>query len=143
MADEPLLLDTCAFLDWALGAPMATRVVSELESTAREGRVFLSPLSVQETMRLSEKGRLVLKPTALSWTQRAIRTMRLSELSFTWDAALEAGVLSDVNGDPIDRGLLGAAIAAALTLVTRDEDLLDSAKRKGVRALDTRPGRTR
>jgi PIN domain nuclease of toxin-antitoxin system len=139
MADEPLLLDTCAFLDWALGGPMAKRVVSELEAAAHEGRVFLSPLSVQETMRLSEKGRLVLKPTALSWTRRAIRTMRLSELSFTWDAALEAGVLSDVNGDPVDRGLLGTAIAAALTLVTRDEDLLEAAKRKGVHAMDTRP----
>jgi PIN domain nuclease of toxin-antitoxin system len=139
MADDPLLLDTCAFLDWALGGPMAKRAVSELERAAREGRAFLSPLSVQETMRLSEKGRLVLNPTSLSWTQRAVRKMRLSELSFTWDAALEAGVLTDVNGDPVDRGLLGAAIAGGMTLVTRDEDLLGAAARKGVHTLDTRP----
>jgi PIN domain nuclease of toxin-antitoxin system len=139
MADEPLLLDTCTFLDWALGEPMSKRAVSELERAAREGRAFLSPLSVQETMRLSEKGRLVLNPTSLSWTQRAVRTMRLSELSFTWDAALEAGVLTDVNGDPVDRGLLGAAIAGGMTLVTRDEDLLGAATRKGVHTLDTRP----
>ena len=138
MADEPLLLDTCAFLDWALGGAMAKSVVSELERAAREGRVFLSPLSVQETMRLSEKGRLVLNPTALSWTQRAIRKMRFSELRFTWDAALEAGALVDVNGDPVDRGLLGAAIAGSFTLVTRDEDLLRAAKHKGVQAIDTR-----
>jgi PIN domain nuclease of toxin-antitoxin system len=139
MADEPLLLDTSAFLDWALGAAVGKRALSELERAGREGRVFLSPLSVQETMRLSEKGRLALNPTPLSWTRRAIRTMRVSELSFTWEAALEAGMLVDVNGDPVDRGLLGAAIAGGFTLVTRDGDLLGAAKRKGVRAIDTRP----
>jgi PIN domain nuclease of toxin-antitoxin system len=138
MHDEPLLLDTCAFLDWALGEPIAKRVLTELEAGAREGRVYLSSLSVQETLRLAEKGRLELKPTALSWMLRAMRKMRLAELTFTWDAALEAGALYDVNGDPVDRGLLGAALAGGLALVTRDADLLDAAKRQGIRALDTR-----
>jgi PIN domain nuclease of toxin-antitoxin system len=139
MSDEPLLLDTCAFLDWALGEPIAKRVLGALERAAREGRAYLSPLSVQEALRLAEKGKLDLRPTPLSWMQRALRTMRIDEAPFTWDAALEAGCLHDVNGDPVDRGLLGAAIAGGFTLVTRDEDLLDGAKRKGVRALDTRP----
>jgi PIN domain nuclease of toxin-antitoxin system len=138
MRDEPLLLDTCAFLDWALGEPVAKRVLEQLESAAREGRVYLSALSVQETLRLAEKGKLELEPTPLSWTQRALRKMRLAELAFTWDAALEAGCLHDVNGDPVDRGLLGTAITGGFTLVTRDRDLLASAKRKGARALDSR-----
>jgi hypothetical protein len=81
-------------------------------------------------MRLSENGRLDLQPTALSWMQRALRVMRVSELVFTWDAAQEAGCLVDVNGDPVDRGLLGAAIAIGATLVTRDEDLLASGSRR-------------
>lgn len=139
MSDAPLLLDTCVFIDWALGGPITKRAVAELDRAAREGRAYVSPLSVQETLRLAEKGRLVLQPTPLSWVRRALRKMQLSELSFTWDAALEAGVLVDVNGDPVDRGLLGTAIAGGLTLVTRDEDLLDAATRKGVSVLDTRP----
>ena len=139
MGDEPLLLDTCAFLDWALGGTIAKRVLAELEQAAHEGRVYLSPLSIQETLRLAEKGRLELRPTAASWVQRALRKMHLAELGFTWGAALEAGNLVDVNGDPVDRGLLGSAIEGALTLVTRDTDLLEAAKRKGVKALDTRP----
>jgi PIN domain nuclease of toxin-antitoxin system len=64
--------------------------------------------------------------------------MRINEVAFTWDAALEAGSLHDVNGDHVDRGLLGTALAGGFTLVTRDRDLLASAKRKGVRGLDTR-----
>jgi PIN domain nuclease of toxin-antitoxin system len=138
MRDDPLLLDTCAFLDWALGEPIARRALVVLEDAAREGRVYLCSLSVQETLRLAEKGRLDLRPTALSWMQRALRKMRLTELTFTWEAALEAGALYDVNGDPVDRGLLSAAITGGFTLVTRIDDLLDAAKRKGVRALDTR-----
>ena len=67
MRDEPLLLDTCAFLDWALGEPIAKRVLAELESAAREGRVYLCSLSVQETLRLAEKRKLDLRPTPLSW----------------------------------------------------------------------------
>ena len=139
MRDEPLLLDTCAFLDWARGEPIAKRVLAELEGAAREGRACLCALSVQETLRLAEKGRLELRPTALSWMQRALRKMHLTEIAFGWEAALEAGCLHDVNGDPVDRGLLGSAIAGGFTLVTRDDDLLDAAKRNGVRALDTRP----
>lgn len=139
MRDEPLLLDTCAFLDWALGEPIAKRVLAQLEAAACEGRVYLSSLSIQEALRLAEKGKLDLRPTPMSWMQRALRKMRLAELPFIWDAALEAGCLHDVNGDPVDRGLLGAAIAGGFTFVTRDDDLLDGAKRKGVRTLDLRP----
>ena len=131
MRDEPLLLDTCAFLDWARGEdPIAKRVLAELERGAREGRVYLSALSVQETLRLAEKGKVELRPTPLSWVQRALRKMHLTEIAFGWDAALEAGCLHDVNGDPVDRGLLGVAIAGGFTLVTRDDDPLDGAKRK-------------
>lgn len=138
MNDEPFLLDTCAFLDWALGARIGKATLKRLEQGARDGRVYLSPLSVQEAMRLAEKGRLDLRPTVLSWVQRALRVMQVEELPFTWEAAQEAGCLADVNGDPVDRGLLGAAIASGATFVTRDEDLLASGKKKGVRVLDSR-----
>ena len=138
MSDEPLLLDTCTFIDWALGARVGKATLRRLEPAAREGRVYLSPLSVQEAMRLCEKGRLELQPTALSWVQRALRVMQVEELPFTWDAAKEAGCLVDVNGDPVDRGLLGTAIASGVTLVTRDEDLLAAGVRKGARVLDSR-----
>lgn len=138
MSDDALLLDTCSFLDWALGARVGRIALKRIEHGAREGRVYLSPLSVQEAMRLAEKGRLELKPTASSWMQRALRVMHLEELPFTSDAAHEAGALADVNGDPVDRGLLGTAIAVGVTLVTRDADLLASGKRKGVRVLDSR-----
>jgi PIN domain nuclease of toxin-antitoxin system len=138
MRDEPLLLDTCVFIDWALSGPIAKRVLTELDRAASEGRAYLSSLSVQETLRLAERGRLDLRPTPLSWMRRALQKMHLAEVEFTWAAALEAGSLVDVNGDPVDRGLLGTAIAAGFALVTRDEDLLAAAKRKGVRAVDTR-----
>lgn len=138
MSSDPLLLDTCALLDWALGEPIARHALTALEDGARQGSVYLCSLSVQETLRLAEKGKLDLRPTPLSWTQRALRKMRVAELAYTWEAAFEAGALYDVNGDPVDRGLLGTAIASGFTLVTRDDDLLDAAARKGVHGLDTR-----
>jgi PIN domain nuclease of toxin-antitoxin system len=59
--DEPLLLDTCTFLDWALGARVGKATLKRLERRAPLGTVYLSPLSVQELMRLAEKSRLDLK----------------------------------------------------------------------------------
>ncbi len=138
MSEAPVLLDTCAFLDWALGHRMGKRALARIERAAQDGYAYLSAVSVQETMRLAEKGRLVLNPSPLSWMRSAVRKMRLSELSFTWEAALEAGALLDVNGDPVDRALLGSAIAGTFTFATRDDDLLKAAKRKGVETIDTR-----
>jgi PIN domain nuclease of toxin-antitoxin system len=89
-------------------------------------------------LRLAEKGRLDLQPTGLSWVRRTIRTMRVTEIPFAWAAAEEAGSLHDVNGDPVDRGLLGTAIANDFIFMTRDEDLLQSARRKSVRVVDSR-----
>ena len=40
--------------------------------------------------------------------------------------------------DRVDRGLLGAAIANDMVLLTRDEDLLEAARRKSVRVIDSR-----
>jgi PIN domain nuclease of toxin-antitoxin system len=134
----PILLDTCTFLDWSLGSRVGKSSLRQLEQAAREGLIYLSPLSVQEILRLAEKGRLNLQPTALSWVSRAIRTMQVTEVPFTWAAAQEAGGLVDVNGDPVDRALLGTAIVGEFQLMTRDEDLLDCAKRKGVKSIDSR-----
>ena len=138
MADQGLLLDTCTFLDWSLGARVGKRQLSRLERAAHEGSVYVSPLSVQEVLRLAEKGRLDLQPTPLSWVQRTLRVMRVAESPFTWEAAQAAGCLVGMNGDPVDRGLLGAAIAAGFSLATRDTDLLEAGKRLGVRVLDSR-----
>ncbi len=139
MSDEPLLLDTCVLLDWTLAArQVSKRAAAEIDAATLEGRAYLSAISLQEVFRLAERGRLDLRPTPLSWLRAALRAMQLTELPFTWDAAMEAGCLVDVNADPVDRALLGSAIAGGLALVTRDEDLLAAAKRKGVRAIDTR-----
>lgn len=138
MIDASLLLDTCVFIDWAFQGPLSKRVQQLLDAAANEGRVYLSSVSVQETLRLAEKGRLRLDPTAHSWMRLALRRLCIEELPFTWKAAFEAGYLTDVNGDPSDRSILGAAIASGCTLLTRDSNLLEAAKRKGIKALDTR-----
>ena len=71
-----LLLDTHILL-WALLEPdrLNRRVASELRSPKNE--IWLSPISVWETLILAEKGRIVLDPDPVSW----MRTV-LSRLPF-------------------------------------------------------------
>jgi PIN domain nuclease of toxin-antitoxin system len=135
---EPILLDTCAMLDVAFGQRVGARARRRIETSAAESSLYLSSLSIQEVLRLVERGRLKLPSSGALWVERATRELRLREVAFDWDAALEAGQLHGVNGDPVDRGLLGTARARALVLATRDEDLLESGKASGVSMLDTR-----
>lgn len=135
---EPILLDTCSLLDVAFDQRVGSRARRRIEAAAGGGALFLSPLSVQEVLRLVERGRLKLPTTGAVWIERALRVLRLKEAPFDWDAALEAGQLHAVNGDPVDRGLLGTALARSMTFATRDENVLETGKSRGVTLLDTR-----
>ena len=73
-------------------------------------------------------------PPVLPRTGPVMISMRGISKSYVADKP----ALYDVNVDPVDRGLLGAAIAGGFTLVTRDDELLEAAARKGALGLDTR-----
>ena len=65
-----LLLDTHIFV-WAHLEPsrLIRRVATELENPLNE--LWLSPIVVWEVLRLAERGRLALEPTAPAWVRRA------------------------------------------------------------------------
>lgn len=138
MAASGLLLDTCCFLDWTLGARMGKWPSRQIARALRGQQAYLSALSVQEVLRLAEKGRVALEPSPSSWITRALVATGVRELPYTWQAAAQAGALIGMHGDPVDRGLLAAAIVAELTLVTRDGALLASGRQHGARVLDSR-----
>ena len=66
-----LLLDTHILL-WALLAPqrLSRRVASELRNPKNE--IWLSPISVWETLILAEKGKIVLDPDPASWVRSVL-----------------------------------------------------------------------
>lgn len=118
-----LLLDTHIWL-WLLIDPsrLGPRVVEALSEPANE--LWLSPLSVWETLILCTKGRLELDPDPRSWVQRQLATGAFREAPVTWSVAIESRSLATEHEDPADRFLAATARVYDLTLVTSDWRLL-------------------
>lgn len=118
------LLDTHIWL-WRLLEP--ERVPSKVESVVadRESELFLSSISVWETLVLARKGRLSLVPSPREWVLDALRRSALTALPLTHGIALRSETLDGFgSGDPADRFIVATALEHELTLVTADEAML-------------------
>ena len=120
-----LLLDTHIWI-WYLSGD--TKLTSDerdiLESPDNE--VFLSPISVWETLLLAEKGRLTLEPSPEDWVRQALSTYQTIEAPINTEIAIMSRRIDLPHPDPADRFLAATAKVYTATLVTRDSRLLES-----------------
>jgi PIN domain nuclease of toxin-antitoxin system len=117
-----LLLDTPILL-WGLLEPerLNRRVAAELQSPQNE--IWLSPISIWETMLLAEKGRIVLQPDPASWVRTVLNQLAFHEARINHEVALQSRALKLRSQDPADRLLAATAMVYQLTLVTADKTL--------------------
>jgi PIN domain nuclease of toxin-antitoxin system len=118
-----LLLDTHIWL-WSLIEPacLSQKVSRELKNTQNE--IWLSPISVWETLLLAHKGRVMLDGKPELWIREALLKSNLREASLNNEIAITSLNLNLSHGDPADRFLAATAIVYDLTLVTADKRLL-------------------
>ena len=119
------LLDTHIFL-WALMAPekLTPKVRALLEDG--DSQLWLSPISVWETLVLAERKRIELQPGARHWLEQALQQIPTREAPLTHRVAMESCALSFAHKDPADRFLVATARVYELTLVTADRRLLEA-----------------
>jgi len=117
-----LLLDTHIWL-WSLLDPaqLGPQVTRAFEHPDAE--VWLSPISVWETLMLIERGRLKVDRAAAEWVDEALAAVPLREAPLTHQVALESRRVRLPRGDPADRFLAATARVYDLTLVTADRYL--------------------
>ena len=115
-----LLLDTHIFLR-ALLEPerLSAMVANELELITNE--IWLSPISVWETLILGSKKRVLLQPDPVTWIRKVLRDLAPKEAPLTSEAAIQSKTLDLPHSDPADRFLAATAAVFDLTLVTVDE----------------------
>ena len=82
-----LLLDTHIWLWYRLGNP---RLSTTLQTAIgnEENELWLSPISIWETLILAEKGRLILDPTPEQWIQKSLQELDTKEAPLTNDIAI-------------------------------------------------------
>ena len=115
-----LLLDTHIWI-WSKLDPkrLGRRVAEELSKSGNE--LWLSPVSVWETLVLMQKGRIrVQDPYA--WVDRAAGQLR--EAPLTREIVSVGLALPLPHADPADRFLAATAKVLKLTLITADQRLL-------------------
>jgi PIN domain nuclease of toxin-antitoxin system len=123
-ATVKLLLDTHIWL-WSLIEPsrLSRKVLKELQKTQNE--IWLSPISIWETLLLARKGRIILDGNPENWVREALSNSGVKEASLNHEIAIRSLDLNLPHGDPADRFLAATAVVYDLTLVTADERLLN------------------
>jgi PIN domain nuclease of toxin-antitoxin system len=118
------LLDTHIWL-WSLLDPdrLGPAVRQELEDESNE--LWLSPISVWETVLLADKGRLRLEPSPEAWVDARLRAAPMREAVLNRSVALASRRVELAHEDPADRFLAATAAVYDLTLVTADTRLID------------------
>ncbi len=120
-----LLLDTHIWI-WSLFAPdrLTGTVAEHLESPANE--LWLSPISVWETLLLVERGRLKVRGQPAAIVNDMLKTGPLREAPVTHAVAMRSRRIQLPHEDPADRFLAATAAVYELTLVTADDRMIDS-----------------
>jgi len=115
-----LLLDTHVWL-WRLLEPNRLSDAAEKAIADREAELFLSPVSVWETLVLARKARLSLRPSPNEWLLDALRRSAPSAVPLDHGIAMRSEALDGfASEDPADRLLTATALEHELTLVTAD-----------------------
>ena len=97
-----LLLDTHIWLWSALEpARLSRSVKAALED--RENELWLSPISVWETLVLARKKRVILESTPEQWVRRALNELPVREAPMTHEVAIRSEALRLHHNDPADR----------------------------------------
>ena len=118
-----LLLDTHIWL-WGLLEPNRLTAVVKKAVLAPDNEIWLSAISVWETLVLAENGRLDLEGDAEAWVGRALDRLPVREASISIEIARESRRVRLSYQDPADRFLAATARVLDLTLVTADRRLL-------------------
>jgi PIN domain nuclease of toxin-antitoxin system len=133
-----LLLDTHIWI-WSLLEPgrLSRRVARRLEDPANE--LWLSPISVWETLLLAERGRIRIEVPPIRWIEAVLRAFPVRDAALTREVATVSRAVDLPHQDPADRFIAASAIVYELALVTADERLLRSKKYRTISNADQAP----
>ena len=120
-----LLLDTHIWI-WSLLEPerLTPRVTRALENVKNE--LWLSPISIWETLILVQRGRVRLEASPLPWIVGALRDFPVRDAILTREVAVASRSVDLLHQDPADRFIAASASVYELTLITADKRLLRS-----------------
>ncbi len=110
---------------------------NEVVLAARDGGVFVSPVSAWEIGMLAAKKRVVFLPNPTTWFQNFLNGAGVRLQTLSPEEAIASSFLPrPIRADPADRLLIATARALNVPIVTRDRLILDWAKAGHVQTIE-------
>ena len=120
-----ILLDTHIWI-WYLSGSERLPDRHRESLNQNDNQIWLSPISVWETLVLAEKGKLRLKPEPITWIQQSLRRWPIREAPMNIQISIMSRQLDLPHQDPADRFISATALVYDLTLMTLDERLISA-----------------
>ena len=119
------LLDTHIWLWSLLETHKLHRSISEVLDNDRN-ELFISPITIWETMILAERQRIILMPSPAEWVKEALKRGPVKEAVLSHAVAVRSRLIELPHHDPADRFIAATAWEYDLTLITMDEKLKEA-----------------
>lgn len=117
-----LLLDTHIWIWYLASNPrLSETLIKAIEDETNQ--LYLSPISIWETLLLGEKKRVILEPTPEEWVKDSLLELEVIEAPLSNEIAILSRKLDLVHQDPADRFIAATAVYHGFTLATVDENL--------------------
>lgn len=114
-----LLLDTHIWI-WSLLEPKKLSTVARKALDEPGNDLFLSPISLWETIVLHRRGRIDLGAEPYVWVETALHAVPVQEAPLNMSVAIQSEMLELDWKDPADRFLAATAVVYDLVFITRD-----------------------
>lgn len=122
-----ILLDTHIWLWYLLGNPKLSSAL-QTQISNQNNQLWLSPISIWETLILAEKRKISLVDPPEQWVITALTTLEVQEASLNYAIAIRSRTINLPHQDPADRFIAATALHYDLTLATVDKNLVTSAQ---------------
>lgn len=120
-----LLLDTHIWIWSAMHTQRIAKSVQAALSRAENG-LWLSPVSVWETISLADRGRIDMGGDPADVARQWLNEAPMADAALTREVAILSRRIELGTTDPADRFLAATAVVHDLILVTSDRALIDS-----------------
>lgn len=124
-ADQPLLLDTVAFILWHADSPRLSPSARRAMLEAPQRAVYVSAASAFEISTKVRLGKLTVPPAILNDFAYVVESDGFRLLEIDAASALRAGQLASAHRDPIDRLIGAQALSLDGVVVTNDAAFAD------------------
>jgi PIN domain nuclease of toxin-antitoxin system len=124
-SEQPLLLDTVAFIFWHADSPRLSSSARRALLEAPSRAVYVSAASAFEIATKVRLGKLTVPPAMLNDFAYVVEADGFRLLDVDAASAIRAGQLDSAHRDPFDRLIGAQALALRAAVVTNDSAFAD------------------